>query len=158
MNFTGIIIEWEDMFPFTGQLSKAVNGYVYKMDDVRFILQSAKERNLEVIPLVQTLGHLEWVLKLQEFEHLRDDSKSPTVICVGLEGVFELIKDMIDQVARVHREFGMKTFHMGADEAFQFGFCNGTVEQIRKEGSRDKALLWHLARVATHIKKTYSVS
>lgn len=88
---------------------------------------------------------------------LRDDPNSPTVICIGKEGVFELIKDMIDQVAQVHKEFGFNGFHMGADEAFQFGFCNGTLDRIRKEGNRDRAMLWHLARVAEHIKTTYSV-
>jgi hypothetical protein len=36
MQFTGILIEWEEMFPYTGQLSKATNGYVYKMEDVIF--------------------------------------------------------------------------------------------------------------------------
>ena len=112
---------------------------------------------MEVIPLVQSLGHLEWVLKLEEFAHLRDDAQSPQVICVGLNSSFELIKDAIDQVARVHREFGMTSFHMGADEAFQFGFCNSTLAIIKREGTRDRALLWHLARVASYIKETYSV-
>jgi hypothetical protein len=52
----------------------------------------------------------------------------------------------------------MTAFHMGADEVFQFGFCNQTVERIRTEGTRDRAFLWHLSRVAKHIKNTYSVS
>ncbi|KAI6177194.1 Beta-N-acetylhexosaminidase [Aphelenchoides bicaudatus] len=144
------------MFPYTGQLAKATNGYVYTKEDVRSILQAAKDQELEVIPLVQTLGHLEWVLKLDAFLHLRDDPNSPTVICVGKEGVFELLKDMIDQVATIHKEFGFNSFHMGADEAFQFGFCNGTLERIRTEGNRDRAMLWHLSRIAEHIKTTYS--
>lgn len=67
------------MFPYTGQLAKATNGYVYTKEDVRSILQAAKDQELEVIPLVQTLGHLEWVLKLDAFLHLRDDPNSPTV-------------------------------------------------------------------------------
>lgn len=76
-------------------------------------MQAAKERELDVIPLVQTLGHLEWILKLEEFAHLRDDPNSPTVICIEKEGVFEMIKDMIDQVAQVHKEFGFTAYHMG---------------------------------------------
>jgi hypothetical protein len=34
------------------------------------------------------------------------------VICVAKDGVFELIKDMIDQVAQVHKEFGFAAYHM----------------------------------------------
>lgn len=75
-----------------------------------------------------------------------------------MDGVFELIKDMIDQVARVHQEFGLNTFHIGADEAFQFGYCNGTLDLMRKEGSKDRALIWHISRIAKHVKNTYSVS
>lgn len=125
---------------------------------VHSILQAAKDRGLEVIPVVQTLGHLEWILKLEEFSHLRDDQNSPTVICIGLDNTFELIRDMIDQVANVHKKFGLSSFHMGFDEVFQFGFCNGTLERIQQEGNRDRAMLWHLSRVARYIRNTHSVS
>lgn len=33
---------------------------------------SASKKNLDVIPLIQTLGHFEWVLKTEEFQHLRE--------------------------------------------------------------------------------------
>ncbi|PIO67862.1 hypothetical protein TELCIR_10376 [Teladorsagia circumcincta] len=36
-----------------------------------------RELNLEVIPLVQTFGHLEWILKYEEFRKYRDDDRYP---------------------------------------------------------------------------------
>ena len=41
------------------------------------------------------------------------------MICFGLDESWKLVKDMIDQVATVHKKHGMEFFHMGADEAFQ---------------------------------------
>lgn len=79
MNATGVLIEWEDMFPYTGQLADAINGNAYTADEVRQILQAAKDAGLDIIPLVQTFGHLEWILKLEQFANLREHSKFPQV-------------------------------------------------------------------------------
>lgn len=35
---TGIVIEWEDMFPFSGKLEICRNGNAYSMKDVEDIL------------------------------------------------------------------------------------------------------------------------
>lgn len=156
LGFTGILLEWEDMFPYTGRLATALNGDHYSMADVKSILQAAKDRSLEVIPLVQTFGHLEWVLKLQEFSHMREDPNYPQVICFGAEDSFTLIIDMVDQVAKVHKEYGMPFYHMGADEVFQIGVCKASTDQIQKHGSKDRAMVWHMARVAQHIKDTHN--
>lgn len=69
---TGILIEWEDMFPYTGMLADCRNGNAYTEAEVKMIFGWAKENNLEIIPLVQTFGHLEWVLKHEKFAHLRE--------------------------------------------------------------------------------------
>lgn len=69
---TGILIEYEDMFPYDGVLAGIKAGNAYSKDDIRRILEAAKANNLIVIPLVQTFGHLEFVLKLREFKHLRE--------------------------------------------------------------------------------------
>lgn len=69
---TGLLIEYEDMFPYNGLLAEVVAGNAYSKDDIRRILQAAKTNNLIVVPLVQTFGHLEFVLKLHEFKHLRE--------------------------------------------------------------------------------------
>jgi hypothetical protein len=34
MGVNGILVEWEDMFPYTGRLASAVNGDAYSMQDV----------------------------------------------------------------------------------------------------------------------------
>ncbi|CAI4227965.1 unnamed protein product [Auanema sp. JU1783] len=155
---TGILIEWEDMFPYTGVLAEAVNGNAYSMEDIESILQEARRHRLDIIPLVQTFGHLEWILKLEPFQHLREDVRFPQVICFPLSESWKLITEMIDQVASVHKKYGMPYFHMGADEVFQIGVCNASVKELGKQGSRDRLALWHISRTASHIKETHNTT
>ncbi|VDP50450.1 unnamed protein product [Heligmosomoides polygyrus] len=76
---TGILLEWEDMFPWTGQLATARSADAYSMDDVRKILSKARSLNLDIIPLMQSFGHLEWILKLEPFRKYRENDAYPQV-------------------------------------------------------------------------------
>ena len=55
-----------NLFAGTLQNLSAINSY--SKEDLAQIVLAAKEINLEIIPLVQTFGHLEQALKLQEFK------------------------------------------------------------------------------------------
>ena len=88
---TGILIEYEDMFPYTGRLEVVKHGNAYSKDDVKMILQLAKDNNLSVMPLVQTYGHLEWLLKHKNFSHLRENPEFPQVISPCIPESYEVI-------------------------------------------------------------------
>lgn len=82
---TGILMEYEDMFPYSGlslDASSAKNAYSHA--DIAQINQLAKENNLEIIPLVQVFGHLEFLLKLPEHVHLREVPDQPQVCFIQL--------------------------------------------------------------------------
>ena len=55
----------------------------YSESDVSKIVSYAHANSLEVIPLVQTFGHLEMALKLDEFKMLREAAGHPQVINVN---------------------------------------------------------------------------
>ncbi|VDN21619.1 unnamed protein product, partial [Cylicostephanus goldi] len=103
----------------TGRLQVARSTDAYSLDDVRAILSKAKSLNLDIIPLVQTFGHLEWFLKLEEFRKYRENDAYPQVLCLGDQEGVAIVKDALKQVIDVHKEFGIKYFHIGADEAFE---------------------------------------
>lgn len=157
IGINGLLIEWEDMFPYTGQLAPAVNRNAYSSKEVEEMLLAAIDAGMELVPLVQTFGHLEWVLKLREFEHLREDARYPQAICFGAEEAWTLIGEMISQVGRMHNRFGLRWFHIGADEVFQMGACNASLAVIEQQagGSKENAILWHIARTAAFVRKEF---
>ena len=55
---TGVLMEYEDMFPFTGKLGKAAAANHYSAGEVKELLEECQALGLTVIPLVQTFG--EW--------------------------------------------------------------------------------------------------
>jgi hexosaminidase len=86
------------MFPFSGKLNgiSAVNRY--NVSDIVNVINTCHHLGLEVIPLVQTFGHMEFILKHEKFSHLRDTSDMPESICACHEEAMDLITDYIDQV------------------------------------------------------------
>ena len=63
----GFLIEYEDMFPWDGELKVLRSKNAYSVDDIKTIIDVAKKLSMFVIPLVQTFGHMEFVLKHEEF-------------------------------------------------------------------------------------------
>lgn len=95
---TGLLIEYEDMFPFHGSLADITAHNAYTKEQIQEILQAAKDNDLEVIPLVQTFGHLEFALKREGFAHLREVPESPQALCPSLNQSLDFIETMINQV------------------------------------------------------------
>ena len=62
------------------------------------MLITSKQLGLEVIPLVQTFGHMEFILKHGQFASLRDSPQMPESICPCHEQTMNLIGLYIDQV------------------------------------------------------------
>lgn len=74
-----MLLEFEDMFPFEGDLKHATAENAYTKEDIKMINGLAKLYNFEVIPLIQTFGHMEYFLKLQPYRHLREADEFPQV-------------------------------------------------------------------------------
>ena len=94
---TALLIEYEDMFPFWGPLRNASAKNAYSAGDIQSIQLWAAQNDLTVIPLIQTFGHLEFVLKLNDFKHLREVPIYPQSICPSKDDSWKLITQIIDQ-------------------------------------------------------------
>lgn len=95
---TGVLLEWEDTFPWSGPLADIAAANAYTKDEVNEILLSAKENGLEVIPLIQTFGHVEFALKHEFLSHLREVPDSAQALCPSLNASFTFVQQVIEQV------------------------------------------------------------
>ncbi|XP_042112148.1 hexosaminidase D isoform X3 [Ovis aries] len=82
----GVLIEYEDMFPYEGHLRLLRAKHAYSPSEIKEILHLATLNELEVIPLVQTFGHME-VYYLGEGETsrqwLQQEPNSKAELCLS---------------------------------------------------------------------------
>lgn len=95
---TGLLVEYEDMFPYSGVISTLAAHNAYSEPDIQKLKKIAKDNHLEIVPLVQTFGHMEFVLKYQQYRHLRENEYTPQVITPDVEESYKLLENMVDQV------------------------------------------------------------
>ncbi|XP_059051491.1 hexosaminidase D-like isoform X3 [Achroia grisella] len=156
---TAILIEWEDTFPYIGQLIEigSLSNYngddMYTMDDVKHILKFAKNNGLEVIQLIQTIGHMEFVLKHPVYERLREVPQSPSVLCPSNPEAQSVVRMMLDQALQVQPD--AKYLHIGADEAWHLAKCLDCETRIATRDYKLKECLYldHIQSVATYLKQ-----
>ncbi|XP_028133083.1 hexosaminidase D-like [Diabrotica virgifera virgifera] len=122
MGATGILLEYEDMFPFSGTLKNISSKNAYTVENIKEILSLAENSQLEVIPLIQTFGHVEFALKHAEFAYLREVNGSPQALCPSRKSSLNFIAEMVNQVMALHPS--VKYLHIGCDEVFQMGECD----------------------------------
>ncbi|ODM88604.1 Hexosaminidase D [Orchesella cincta] len=153
---TGVLLEYEDMFPFHGKLQSIANKQAYSESDIKTILEAAQGNDLQVIPLVQTFGHMEYVLKLEDFADLREHPRYLQCICPSNIKSTQLVEEMIDQVMSLHPT--LKYFHMGSDEVYYMGLCQACQDRINKSKlDRGELFLSHATHVASYVKNKHKV-
>lgn len=123
MGFNAVLLEYYDRFPYRGRARKALAPDAFTRGEVREILAMARGLGLEVIPLVQSLGHLPWVLRLDEFAGLREAAgvsesfvdRAMHSICPSHRRTLPLLREMFSEVLDLHAD--CRYIHMGGDEA-----------------------------------------
>lgn len=145
-----ILLEYEDMFPYHGLLANISAKNAYKQHQVIDLLALIHDLGMEVIPLVQTFGHLEFVLKLEEFRHLRELDAFPQEVCPSNQDSLALVYEMVRQVMALHRT--SRYIHIGCDEVFHLGACSRCT---RRHVDSREIFAEYVTTVAEHIKSTY---
>ncbi|XP_074475248.1 hexosaminidase D isoform X1 [Sebastes fasciatus] len=152
----GLLVEYEDMFPYGGEvkLLQATVQPAYSREEVLSMQEFAKSKGMEVIPLVQTFGHMEFVLKHRPLWSLREAAH-----CVGTlnphkeEGV-RLVMEMLRQVVELHP--GLNTLHIGADEVYMLGEGEESKLWLASPGRTvEQLFLSHVTKVAQAVKEAW---
>ncbi|KRT78900.1 glycoside hydrolase [Oryctes borbonicus] len=159
---TGLLIEWEDTFPYTKELiqigglshSAQVSNAPYSIEEARQILELAADSGLMVIPLVQTFGHMEFVLKHEQWRSLREIEAYPSSMCPSNSGTMPLIRNLVKQILGFHPD--IQYLHIGADEVWHLGSCPTCTKRVQSSKHGKAALyLEHVTEVAQYIKENY---
>ncbi|XP_053131660.1 hexosaminidase D-like isoform X2 [Hemicordylus capensis] len=146
----GVLMEYEDMFPFTGELEILKSPYAYSEKDIDKIQELAELNKLEVIPLVQTFGHVEFILKHDKYRHLREVERFPNSFNPHVPETLALVKAVLTQVLNKHRRSSW--VHIGADEVFHLGEGMDSKNWMsHNAGDVGKMYLGHIREVVNFI-------
>lgn len=127
-------------YPYLGYLRGR-----YSQKDLMELDAYAEEMGVELVPCIQTLGHMRQYLQWEETMHLRDQKD---ILMIDDEQTYELIEAMVRSMRAC-----MKTgrIHIGMDEAHGVGLGN----YLLKNGQTDRfdLLNRHLDRVVKICEK-----
>ena len=100
----------------------------------------AHEHNIELMPCIQTLAHLNGIMRWDNYAALKD---TDDIICAGDEKVYELIDHMFNSISKAYTS---RTVNVGMDEAANIGLGN----YLKKNGLENRVdiLIKHLNLVS----------
>ncbi|KAJ4444349.1 hypothetical protein ANN_06141, partial [Periplaneta americana] len=157
---TGLLIEWEDTFPYVRDLAVlGSNGPscpagAYTIEEARELLKLAGDAGLAVVPLVQTIGHLEFVLKHDKWRALREVEAYPSSMCPSHPEALSLATTLIKQVVEFHPD--IQYLHIGADEVWHMGLCPACSRRIEtNKCGRPQLFLEHVVAVAQYVREAF---
>ncbi len=127
-------------YPFFGYMRGK-----YSAEELQHLDQIAADLGIELIPCIQTLGHLERFLHWESSAPLRD---TPDVLLVGDDSCDRLIEQMIAQCRKCYRTHKI---HVGMDEAMNLGLGN----YLKRNGFQNSFQIMqrHVARVTQLAEK-----
>ncbi len=134
-----VIFEFEDKIRYQRQPLVGAPQAI-SIDELAALTNYAHERQIEISPLVQGLGHATFILKHQEYAHLRELPNNHWAFCPIDEGTYEVLFDLYRDA--IEATPGSKYLHIGGDEIGNIGLCSRCKPTAEKEGTLSLNLYW----------------
>jgi hexosaminidase len=126
-----IIMEWEGTYPFTKH-PLIPNRYAYSREEIIGFINYCNFIGVDVIPLQQSFGHVEYILRNDRYKDLREDQKDFSQVCpLQTEQDKALFTDLYTDLASTHTS---KYIHIGGDETYLLGHDERCRLKAAKEG------------------------
>ncbi|QKZ13281.1 beta-N-acetylhexosaminidase [Spirosoma sp. KUDC1026] len=135
-----LIMEWEATYPFEKH-PMISNRYAYSRSDVTSFIAYCNSLGIDVIPLQQSFGHVEYILRNPRYTALREDQKDYSQVC-PIESALNkaLFTDLFTDLVATHSS---PYFHIGGDETYLLGHCPKCQAKVAKEG-KSKLFVDHI--------------
>jgi hypothetical protein len=126
-----LLLELESVFPFRRHPEISAP-FAFSREQVAALAGECRRCGVEVIPMVQCLGHAYNVLRHAAYAHLREGAETTQQYCPSNPDAraffLELVDDVLDVLGPV------RLFHMGGDETRRLGVCPACRDRVAAEG------------------------
>ena len=75
-----LVMEWEGTYPYEKH-PLIPNRYAYTKEEVVSFIKYCNSLGIDVIPLQQSFGHVEYILRNERYKSLREDQKDFSQVC-----------------------------------------------------------------------------
>jgi hypothetical protein len=140
LGYNMVMLYTEDTYQLSGQPFFGLARGAYSGEELTQIDAYAAALGIEMIGCIQTLGHLEQILKWGAYHRVRDTERE---LLVGEPASYELIRQMIGNFAECFRS---RRIHVGMDETWTLG--RGRSLDLFGLRSGHQMLTEHLGRVS----------
>ncbi len=128
------LLEYNERFPFQSHPGLA-GANAFTSAEVAEFQQQCQRDHLEIIPLLQCIGHNGPISRHPDYAHLfepRDDGQPSEQLCPLNPQSFTLFTELATEIMSAHP--GGRYLHIGADEARSLGACPQCAEFARRHG------------------------
>jgi len=131
-----LVWEWEDKFAYPSHPQVGAPG-AFTVEQMQELTRYARRHHVQIVPLVQGLGHVAFILKHEEFKHLREIPDSDWEFCPLKDGSYELLFELWRDAMEATP--GSSFLHIGSDETYELGLgeecgCSAKAGEIGKDG------------------------
>jgi hypothetical protein len=128
--------EWEDKFAYKSHPEVGAPG-AFTTEEMQELTRYAQQYHIQIVPLVQGLGHVSFILKWPQNAHLREIAASNWQFCPLKDGSYDLLLDLWKEAMEATP--GSEYLHIGCDETYELGQgvecgCKAKAEEIGKRG------------------------
>src|SRR5690606_34350367 len=126
-----LVMEWEATYPYEKHAIIS-NRYAYSRDEVTSFVTYCNQIGIDVIPLQQSFGHVEYILRHYRYKGLREDPKDYSQVNpLKEEACKTLFTDLYTDMLSTHTS---KYIHIGGDETYLLGHSQESKQKVAAVG------------------------
>ncbi len=136
-----VLVEYEHRLPelpLPRQFPKADR---YSRREIETLTKLARDLGIQYIPLVQTLGHVEYLRRVPGTVRMMENPEYPNQLCPSNPTARDYVASLVDYVCDLHPD--SKYLNVGLDETHQLGFCPICKKRAAKLGGSMELYLDH---------------
>ncbi|WP_081817358.1 family 20 glycosylhydrolase [Leeuwenhoekiella sp. MAR_2009_132] len=127
-----LVMEYEATYPFKKHAT-ITNEYSYTREEVEEFIAYCNSLGIEVVPLQQSLGHLEYILRNPRYSELKEDRIDISQVCpMKIVESKQLFTELFTDMADMHDS---EYIHIGGDETRLLGHCELCKARVEEVGT-----------------------
>ncbi len=143
-----LVWEWEDKFAYPSHPEIGAPG-AFTMKEMQEFTRYAQKYHIQIVPLVQGLGHVSFILKWPQYKGLREIEDSNWEFCPLKNGSYDLLFDLWEDAIKATP--GSEYIHVGSDETYELAACDQCKAKANEIGKSGVYLLF-VNKAAKHLK------